>query len=108
MQMRLDAARVLLAGDEFAAEVAAALSRGTVAGGLVVSLRCWRNLGDRLVSANMRIALDDAGDARASIAWLGEQSDGCTYAHIRAIEGRIELYRAQHSGEGWRVIIDKL
>lgn len=108
MQMRLEAARVLFAGDEFAADVAQTLSRGTVAGGLVVSMRCWRNLGDRLVSAQMRMVLDDARDARASIAWLGEQSAGCTYAHIRAIEGRVELYRAQSDGKVWHVTKDKL
>lgn len=108
MEMRLEAARVLLAGDVFSAEVAEALSRGTAAGALVVSLRCWRKAGERLVSAQLRMAIDDESDAKAVIAWLEEQAAGCIYARIRACAGRLELYRAQHSGESWRVIIDKL
>lgn len=108
MEMRLEAARMLLAGDEFSAELAEALSRGTVAGALVVSLKYWRKLGERLVSAEVRMSLDDSSDARASIAWLEEQSADCTYSRIRAREGRLELYLAQSAGEGWRVIIDKL
>lgn len=109
MEMRLDAARVLLsAGDEFYAAVAHCLSVGTVAAALMVRLRIWQQLGERLVSSESRVAVDDEHELKAIIAWLREQAEGSTYAQLTVREGRVKLYHAQSAGGDWCVTTDKL
>ena len=109
MEMRIEAARVLLlSDDEFAAAVANGLASGAVAGELVVRLKAWRQLGERLVSSELRVALDDEREARAVIAWAQDQAVGSTYARVTARRGRVELYCAQVGEGSWVVVRDRL
>jgi hypothetical protein len=110
MEMRLEAVRVLLSGDEFSSAVADDLASGAIDGEFVVRLRAWQKLGGRLVSSELRGALDDASEARAFIAWLQDQAAGCTYARITARQGRAERYLAQgfKPDGGWLVVLDRL